>query len=899
MLCQKCERNEATVKIVRVNNGMREEEYICEQCAKDYSEMDFFSGGELFKVFNNIFGGRPLGPSPFGLGRMASRLTEKSQRALAMAEKAAKERHSAFINTEHMLLGLFAVEDGMAARVLEQLGLNAEVLSAAIDDEANYGTEFGGFSPQAKRVLQLAVEEALNLGVNFVDTEHLLLGLAAEGEGAASHWLLDMADADLKRVRNMVVQMINQGSPQGRPERGARGKLQRGRAASNTPVVDEYGRDLTGLAKEEKLDPVVGREKEIKRVIQILSRRTKNNPVLIGEPGVGKTAIVEGLAQQIVEGKVPDILLSKRVVTVDMSSLVAGSRYRGDFEERMKKLVDEIRANQEIILFIDELHTLVGAGAAEGSIDAANILKPALSRGELQCVGATTLDEYRKHIEKDAALERRFQPVNVDQPSEEEAVAILYGLRDRYEAHHRVQITDEALQAAVRMSARYLPDRFLPDKAIDLIDEASSMVRLAAHTAPADLRQMESALAMVQKEKDAAVKAQEFEKAAHLRDEESKLLEQLEQGRKGWQKETGGKNLVVDETEIARVLADWTNIPVARLQEGEAERLLKLEELLHERVVGQEEAVAGIAKAMRRARSGLKDARRPIGSFIFLGPTGVGKTELARALANVMFGSDEAMARLDMSEYMEKHSVSRLMGAPPGYVGYDEGGQLTETVRRKPYSVVLLDEVEKAHPDVFNILLQVLEDGRLTDSSGRTVDFRNTIVIMTSNVGASTIGRSRSMGFAVGDDKKRGEDNYQQMKDNMLDELKRTFRPEFINRVDDIVVFRPLENEQICAIARLMVADLQKRLLDQNMTLFVSDDVYERLAEEGFNPAYGARPLRRAVLRLLEDPLSEAILRGEFTDGAQIQARMEDNKITFIAKQHLHAHDPEKQEKQE
>jgi len=597
--------------------------------------------------------------------------------------------------------------------------------------------------------------------------------------------------------------------------------------------------------------------------------------------------IVGTKADKIARTKVPETLLHKRVVTVDMSSMVAGSRYRGDFEERMKKLVDEIRANPEIILFIDELHTLVGAGAAEGSIDAANILKPALSRGELQCVGATTLDEYRKYIEKDAALERRFQPVTVDQPNEEEAVAILFGLRDRYEAHHRVQITDEALQAAVRLSARYLPDRFLPDKAIDLMDEASSMVRLAAHTAPPDLREMEDALAMVQKEKEAAVKVQEFEKAASLRDEESKLSEQIEQGRKGWHKEASSKNLVVDEKEIARVLADWTSIPVARLQEGEADRLLKLEELLHERVVGQDEAVTSIAKAMRRARSGLKDARRPIGSFIFLGPTGVGKTELARALAHVMFGSDEAMVRIDMSEYMEKHSVSRLVGAPPGYVGYDEGGQLTETVRRKPYSVVLLDEVEKAHPDVFNILLQVLEDGRLTDSTGRTVDFRNAIVIMTSNVGATIIGRSRSMGFAVGEESKRGEEDYQQMKERMLEEMKHTFRPEFINRVDDIVVFRPLENEQICAIARLMVTDVQKRLLEQDMSLSVSDGVYKHLAKEGFDPAYGARPLRRAVQRLLEDPLSDAVLRGEFQAGAEIQAKMKGDKITFIAKHKL------------
>ena len=869
MICQKCGLNEATVKIVRVNNGMREEDYLCEQCAKDYGDMDFFNSDELFKVFNNLFGGRSLNPSSFGLGRIASRLTEKAQRALGLAEKTAKERQSAFIGTEHMLLGLFGVEDGIAARVLEQLGLNADVLASAIDDEANYGPEFGGFSPQAKRVMQLAVEEALSMGVNFVDTEHLLLGLAAEGEGAACHWLLDMADADLKRVRNLVVQMISQGFPQGRAERGARGKVQRGgRRTGHTPVLDEYGRDLTAMAKEEKLDPVVGRGKEIKRVIQILSRRTKNNPVLIGEPGVGKTAIVEGLAQQIVEGKVPDILLGKRVVTVDMSSVVAGSRYRGDFEERMKKLVDEIRANQEIILFIDELHTLVGAGAAEGSIDAANILKPALSRGELQCVGATTLDEYRKHIEKDAALERRFQPVTVEQPSEEEAISILHGLRDRYEAHHRVQISDEALQAAVKLSARYLPDRFLPDKAIDLMDEASSMVRLAAHTAPADLREMEDALAMVQKEKEAAVKAQEFEKAASLRDEENRLSEQIEQGRKGWQKEAGSKNLVVDEGEIARVLADWTNIPVARLQEGEAERLLKLEELLHERVVGQEEAVTGIAKAMRRARSGLKDARRPIGSFIFLGPTGVGKTELAKALANVMFGSDDAMARIDMSEYMEKHSVSRLIGAPPGYVGYEEGGQLTEKVRRRPYSIILLDEMEKAHPDVFNLLLQVLDEGMLTDSFGRHIDFKNTILVMTSNIGTRQLKDfGRGIGFQPPGS---GETDREYAKGVIQKAMNKTFAPEFINRVDDIVIFDVLEKDSINKIIDIEFAKVIDRLKQTGYNIKLTDATKDFIASKGYDVQFGARPLKRAIQKYIEDELADIIIRGEAHEGDKV-----------------------------
>ena len=887
MHCQNCGQHEANIRIVRINNGKREEVYLCQECAKEQGDIDFMNQDAFMRMFNNFFGSgnRPISGVPSGMSRMAHRLTEKAQKALIIAEEEAKKRSAAAIATEHILLGLFQDKGSNAARVLEQLGLSAQVLAENIDDEANYGPEFTGFSPQAKRALQLAVEEAVAMGVNFVDTEHLLLGLAAEGEGAASRWLLDMADADLKRVRRLVVQTVNQGQRDN--SRGQLGKRQsqRRQAPSNTPTVDEFGRDLTQMAKNEKLDPVIGRDQEIQRVIQILSRRTKNNPVLIGEPGVGKTAIVEGLAQQIIEGKVPEILLNKRVITVDMSSMVAGSKYRGDFEERMKKLVDEVRENKEIILFIDELHTLVGAGAAEGSIDAANILKPALARGELQCVGATTLDEYRKHIEKDAALERRFQPVTVNEPSEEEAVSILYGLRDRYEAHHRVQITNQAVEAAVRLSTRYLPDRFLPDKAIDLMDEAASMVRLAAHTAPPDLRHLEAKLAVAQKEKEAAITNQEFEKAAQLRDQEQNLAEQIELGRKGWQKETGGKKLVVDEAEIAQVLGGWTGIPVTRLKQEESERLLQLESLLHERVVGQNEAVISIAKAVRRAYSGLKDAKRPIGSFIFLGPTGVGKTELARALANVMFGSDDAMVRIDMSEYMEKHALSRLVGAPPGYVGYDEGGQLTEVVRRKPYSVVLLDEIEKAHPDIFNILLQVLEDGRLTDSTGRTVDFRNTIIIMTSNVGASAGGSMRSMGFETqGDQDKKQDDEYQRMREQMLSELKKVFRPEFLNRVDESVVFHALSSEQINSIARIMVADLQKRLLAKGMPLTVSDGVYKLVAEEGFDPVYGARPLRRAILRLLEDPLSEAILGGGFNEGDEIHAKLKGDKVVFMQK---------------
>ena len=877
MLCQRCQQRTATVRVTKVNNGIRETNYLCEKCAAETGAL-------------NLFGGMGANFIPAEqMNRVSRRLTERAQKALAIAEQEAKDRHSAYINTEHMLLGLFEVEDGIAAKVLDELHLNADVLAENIDDEANYGNSFRGLSPRAKRALQLAVEEAVRSGVNFVDTEHLLLGLAAEDEGMASHWLLDMADADVRRIRQMVYSMLqsgrgdnssdeynydNEGTPYGDND------VPDGKRKSKTPTLDKFGRDLTEMARKEQLDPVIGRDKEIERVIQILSRRTKNNPVLIGEPGVGKTAIVEGLAQMIVDGRVPETLSNKRVVTLDMGSMVAGSKYRGEFEERMKKMVDEIRENKNIILFIDELHTLVGSGAAEGSIDGANILKPALSRGELQCIGATTINEYRKYIEKDTALERRFQPVMVDEPSEEDALQILHGLRDKYEAHHRVRITDAALEAAVRLSARYLPDRFLPDKAIDLMDEAASKIRLQAYTAPKDIKDLETKLEAVRKEKDAAINAQEFEKAAQLRDEEKDLVDKIESDRKGWQKETTTQTQVVDAEQIAEVLSNWTGIPVSRLNEEESDKLLHLEELLHERVIGQDEAVVSIAKAVRRARAGLKDAKRPIGSFIFLGPTGVGKTELARALANIMFGSDEAMVRIDMSEYMEKFSVSRLVGAPPGYVGYEEGGQLTEAVRRRPYSVVLLDEIEKAHPDVFNLLLQVLEDGRLTDSTGHTVDFRNTIIIMTSNVGANTINRAKAMGFgSVNDDKE--ENDYNTMKDKMLSELKKVFRPEFLNRIDDIIVFRPLNQDEICSIAKLMVNELQKRLALQNLSMNLTDEVYAHLAEKGFDSVYGARPLRRAILNMLEDPISESILKGEYTDGDTIDVYMEDGEIKF------------------
>ncbi len=877
MICQKCGRNKATVKIVAINNGITEELYLCESCAAESGRLSFFNDDGFDDLFANVFNKK----NRVRVGRMANRLTEKAQRALIYAEKTAKERHAAYIGTEHMLLGLFAVKDGIAAKVLASLGLNMEVLAKAIDDNANYGQTFMGFSPKAKRALQLAVEEAVQMGVNFVDTEHLLLGLAAEDEGAACLWLIDMADADLKRVRSEVMAILQQGGSE-RDQANKPGTAKR-RGKSNTPTIDEFGRDLTAAAESEKLDPVIGREKEIQRVIQILSRRTKNNPVLMGEPGVGKTAIVEGLAQIIVEGKVPETLIGKRVITMDMSSMVAGSKYRGDFEERMKKMVDEIRENKDIILFIDELHTLVGAGAAEGSIDGANILKPALSRGELQCIGATTLDEYRRYIEKDAALERRFQPVIVGEPSEEDALSILYGLRDKYEAHHRVKITDEALKAAVSLSSRYLTERYLPDKAIDLIDEAASKVRLAAYTAPDNLKEMEAQLTSIQNEKDAAVKAQEYEKAAALRDKEHKLCEEIEAGRKGWHKETSSQNLIVNADDIAEVLSEWCGVPVSRLKEEEVDRMLKLEELLHQRIVGQNEAVGSVARSVRRARAGLKDSKRPIGSFIFLGPTGVGKTELARALANILFGSDDAMVRIDMSEYMEKFAVSRLVGAPPGYVGYEEGGQLTEAVRRKPYCVILLDEIEKAHPDVFNILLQVLEDGRLTDSGGRTIDFRNTVIIMTSNVGASLINREHVMGFAIDTDNSAAI-GYQAMKERVMNELKNTFRPEFINRIDDIIVFHALENDQIKKIAGLMIDDLQQRLAEKDLKLTVSEGVYKHLVEQGFDAVFGARPLRRAILHLVEDPISEGILRQEYSCGDTIIAKMSGGNIVFAKK---------------
>ncbi|TCL61972.1 ATP-dependent Clp protease ATP-binding subunit ClpC [Hydrogenispora ethanolica] len=811
---------------------------------------------------------------------MFERFTERARKVVYLAQQEAARLGHNVVGTEHLLLGLVAEGDGVAAKALETLDIRLEKIRLEVEKIIGVGetNPFGEipFTPRAKRVLELAVEEGRQLGHNYVGTEHILLGLIREGEGVAAQVLKNLG-ADLERVRKQVMSLLGGGSSGMTFSGQAGGAGPRG--ATKTQTLNQFGRDLTELAKIGKLDPVIGRDNEIERVIQVLSRRTKNNPVLIGEPGVGKTAIAEGLAQKIVKGDVPEVLRNKRVVTLDMGSMVAGSKYRGEFEERMKKVMEEIRNAGDVILFIDEMHTLIGAGAAEGAIDAANILKPALARGELQCIGATTLDEYRKHVEKDAALERRFQPIKVGEPSKEETRQILEGLRDRYEAHHRVKITDAAIDAAVTLSDRYITDRFLPDKAIDLIDEAASRVRLRTTTTPPDLKDLEDQVNRLQQEKEAAIKNEEFEKAAQLRDDEQKLRQQLDGLVNDWKSKRGMAQATVTEEEIAHVVSNWTGVPVVKLKQEETERLLQMEQILHQRVVGQDEAVEAVSKAVRRARAGLKDPKRPIGSFIFLGPTGVGKTELARALAEALFADENAVVRIDMSEYMERHTVSRLVGAPPGYVGYEEGGQLTERVRRKPYSVVLLDEIEKAHPEVFNILLQVLEDGRLTDAHGRTVDFRNTVVIMTSNVGANLIERSGSIGFQVGGDE--AEDNYEKMKSNVLDELKRTFRPEFLNRIDEIIVFHALNKEQIKAIVDLMVKPVAKQLEEKGIKLELTPEAKDLLAQEGYDPTFGARPLRRSVQRLIENPLSEELLKGSIEPGVTIRARNEAGQIVF------------------
>lgn len=811
------------------------------------------------------------------------RFTQRAHKALQDAQRAAAKFQHNYVGTEHLLLGLAQNPDSLCEKAMPDLAV--EQIEALVEKLVGRGEgtpdNMLNMTPRVKKIVESAVVLSNQLRQKFVGTEHLWLALLSEREGVAVRVLTEMG-VDVARaidtIRESIMNMS--GAPQqdgNAPEEGTASG-----ANGKTKTLDQFGRDLTQDAREGKLDPVIGRAKEIERVIQILSRRTKNNPVLIGEPGVGKSAIAEGLAERIIEGNIPEMLRDKRVFSLDLASLVAGSKYRGEFEERLKNALKELKEAGNVILFIDELHTIVGAGGAEGAMDAANILKPQLARGELQCIGATTLSEYRKHIEKDAALERRFQPVMVGEPSQDEAVAILMGLRDRYEAHHKVRITDEAIHAAVSLSTRYISDRFLPDKAIDLIDEAASRVRIRSFTAPPDMKEQNEELEALAKEKEEAIAHQEFEKAAQVRDRERKLQEEIEKRRKQWEDEKNGVHESVGEEEIAQIVASWTGVPVTQLTQDESQRLLQLEDELHHRVIGQQEAVSAVARAIRRARAGLKDPKRPIGSFIFLGPTGVGKTELCRALGEAMFGDEDAMIRIDMSEYMEKHSVSRLVGSPPGYVGHEEGGQLTEKVRRKPYSVLLFDEVEKAHPDVFNILLQILEDGRLTDSQGRVVDFKNTIIVMTSNAGAHVREEKRRMGFGgdIHSEMERARD-YEQMREEIMKEVKNLFRPEFINRVDELIVFHPLAESDIEQIAALMVGQVQKRLKERNVHLEVEPEVVAHLAKEGFDAQYGARPLRRAIARMMEDALSEEILKGEIHLGETVRAQLVDGQVTF------------------
>ena len=801
---------------------------------------------------------------------MFERFTDRARRVVVLAQDEARGLKHNYIGTEHLLLGLISEGEGVAAKALETMGIKGEAVRASVIEIIGEGEKpvegHIPFTPRAKRVFELSLREALQLGHNYIGTEHLLLGLLKEGEGVAAQ-VLTKQGADLAQVRQTVIQMLSgyqRGDDEGRESVGAGVGGSGGPERSNSAILEQFGRNLTQAARENKLDPVIGRRVEMERVMQVLSRRTKNNPVLIGEPGVGKTAVVEGLAQAIVHGDVPETIKDKQIYSLDMGSLVAGSRYRGDFEERLKKVLKEIRTRGDIILFIDEIHTLVGAGAAEGSIDAAQMLKPMLARGELQTIGATTNDEYRKYIEKDAALERRFQPVKVEEPSVDETVEILKGLRDRYEAHHRVIITDAAIQAAAELADRYISDRFLPDKAIDLVDEAGARLRIRRMTAPPELRELDEKIAEVRRNKEAAIDDQDFEKAASLRDQESKLSEERKAKEEAWKGGESDEIAEVGDQEIAEVLAMSTGIPVVRLTQTETAKLLKMEDELHKRVIGQDEAVKALAQSIRRTRSGLKDPNRPGGSFIFAGPTGVGKTELAKALAEFLFGDEDALIQLDMSEFSEKHTASRLFGAPPGYVGYDEGGQLTEKVRRKPFSVVLFDEVEKAHPDIFNSLLQILEEGRLTDSQGRKVDFKNTVIIMTTNLGTRDINKGVLTGFQTADNSTH---DYGRMKAKVAEELKQHFRPEFLNRVDDTIVFPPLTKPEIARIVDLMIAKLAKRMEAQDMRLQLTDEARELLADVGFDPVLGARPLRRAIQREIEDALSERILFGELQPG--------------------------------
>ena len=817
--------------------------------------------------------------------------TKGAQRVLVIAQEEARRMGHNYVGTEHILLGTVKEESSVSS-LLEKLDVTYERVCDEIEELVGMGdfkfSEAFGYTPRTKRVLEMSREEAAKLQQNYVGVEHILLALLLEREGVANRILRDIGVDTQQLYQRMMAATTEALKRRGQQpgdtsqEGSSSGSANPSAGQESAPTLMQYGRDLTAAARAGELDPVIGRSEEIERIIQILSRRTKNNPVLIGEPGVGKSAVAEGLAQKIAEGNVPELLRGKRIVSLDLAGMLAGAKYRGEFEERMKNVMDELKRDRSIILFIDELHTLIGAGAAEGAIDAANILKPALARGEIQCIGATTIDEYRKHIEKDAALERRFQPVQVGEPSKEEAVAILKGLRDRYEAHHKVRITDEAIEAAVQLSDRYITDRYLPDKAIDLIDEAASRVRIRSYTTPPDMKELEAKIQQLNKEKEEAIAHQNFERAAQIRDEERAIRADMEAQRKAWEDRRSTAQRQVGAEEVAQIVASWTHIPVTQLTQDESDRLLHLEETLHQRVVGQDEAVSAVSRAIRRARAGLKDVHRPIGSFLFLGPTGVGKTELCKALAEAMFGDESALVRIDMSEYMEKFSVSRMIGSPPGYVGHDEGGQLTEAVRRKPYSVVLFDEIEKAHPDVFNILLQVLEDGRLTDSTGRTVDFRNTICVMTSNVGAADVEKnSRALGFSSTGKGEMSARSYERMKESMLEELKRTFRPEFLNRVDELIVFHPLDEENILRIAGLMVGSVAQRLKERGIALSWDDNVLQYLAKEGFDPTYGARPLRRAIQRMVEDDLSEEILSGRIKLGDTVRMGLAEDHLTF------------------
>jgi len=893
VLCEECHVNEANFTVSVVTGEETSVRHLCADCMSRMNA-DLVKGNVrslLSTVLNAIRATAEESENrkEFSMP-IFGRFTQQAQQTLMLAQKIASELQQPYVGTEHILLALLKTGASVPEAVSARMGYDAVIRELqehlkeinSPDEPRNTRIEL---SPRAKKTLENSVLESHKLGQNYVTVEHIWLALLGNDDGVAGG-LFRKAGVDLSGAREQILRQMRENAGGEGQARGIPGFVPftpaKGRTGNNNEksLLERFSRDLTACAEKNELDPVIGRETEIQRIIQILIRRTKNNPVLIGEPGVGKSAVAEGLAQRIVQGNVPELLLGKRVMSLDIGSMVAGTKYRGEFEERLKNVMDELHKAGNILLFIDEIHTIIGAGATEGSLDAANILKPALSRGEIQCIGATTLDEYRKHIEKDAALERRFQPVMVGEPTAEETLSILYGLRDRYEAHHKVRITDEALAAAVKLSDRYIPDRFLPDKAIDLMDEAASRVRIQACTAPADVREQEKRLEAVQIEKKEAISHQDFEKAAALRDQERNLSREIEEKRAEWNRAQSTTRDTVTEDDIAQVVSQWTGIPVSRMTEQEAQRLVKLEETLHKRLVGQEEAVSAVARAIRRARAGLKDPKRPIGSFIFLGPTGVGKTELCRALGEAMFGDEDSVIRLDMSEYMEKHTVSRLMGSPPGYVGYEEGGQLTEAVRRKPYSVVLLDEVEKAHPDVFNILLQILEDGRLTDNTGRVVSFKNTILVMTSNAGAHVIGNGRTMGF--GSSQKGEARDYEAMKESVMKEVKELFRPEFINRVDELIVFHALSQEEILKITDMMLRQVADRLEEQEILLTWDEKVTEKLAKEGYDPKFGARPLRRLIQRTVEDTMSEELLKGNVQLGQEIRLKVKNDQIVPV-----------------